>query len=132
MATLSDPISDFLIRIKNAYRARKEGCDAPYSRMKAELARILKEEGYIWNYEVDTTGKFPVIKVKVKYVENQPSMLDVKRVSKPGLRQFVPVDEIPRVLGGMGIAILSTSKGILTGTQAKKENVGGEVLALVW
>ncbi|MBP7948695.1 MAG: 30S ribosomal protein S8 [Verrucomicrobiales bacterium] len=132
MAVLTDPISDFLTRWKNASRARKDEFTAPYSKMKAEIARILQEEGYIWNYEVDTTGKHPQIKVKAKYHGNAPILNEVKRVSSPGLRRYVGVDEIPRVLNGMGIAILSTPKGLMTGAQARKQNVGGELLALVW
>jgi small subunit ribosomal protein S8 len=136
MAVLTDPISDFLTRWKNASRARKEDFSAPFSRVKAEIARILQEEGYIWSYEVDTTGKHPVIKVKNKYTgagpTNRAVVTDIKRVSKPGMRQYVQVDDIPRVLGGLGIAILSTSRGVMSGAQAKKQRVGGELLALVW
>ncbi len=132
MAVMTDPISDFLTRWKNASRARKEVFSAPCSRVKAEIARILQEEGYIWSYEVDTTGAHPVIKVKNKYAGTRAVVTDVKRVSKPGMRQYVQVDDIPRVLGGLGIAILSTSKGVMSGSQAKKQRVGGELLALVW
>ncbi len=132
MAVLTDPISDFLTRWKNASRARKEDFSAPFSRVKAEIARILQEEGYIWSYEVDTTGRHPVIRVKNKFAGNRGVVTDVKRVSKPGMRQYVQVDDIPRVLGGLGIAILSTPRGLMTGSQARKQRVGGELLALVW
>lgn len=132
MAVLTDPISDFLTRWKNASRARKEDFTAPFSRMKAEIARILQEEGYIWSYEVDTSGTHPVIKVKNKFTGNRAVVTDIKRVSKPGMRQYVQVDDIPRVLGGLGIAILSTPRGVMSGAQAKKQRVGGELLALVW
>ena len=132
MAVLSDPISDFLTRFKNASRARKDEFVAPYSKIKAEIARILQQEGYVWSYEVDTSGKFPEIKVKTKFVEKKPALTDVKRVSRPGLRQYVGSDEIPRVINGLGIAILSTSRGIMTGHEARKAKVGGEILALVW
>ncbi|MEM8953892.1 MAG: 30S ribosomal protein S8 [Verrucomicrobiota bacterium] len=132
MSALTDPISDFLIRLKNATRARNEVFTAPYSKMKAEIARILQEEGYIWNYEVVTEGAFAELRVKPKFVDDTPALTDVKRVSKPGLRRYVPCEEIPRVLGGMGISILSTSRGIMTGQKARKENVGGELLAMVW
>ena len=132
MAVLSDPLGDFLIRIKNAYRAGKDSCSAPYSKMKAEVARILAEEGYIWSYEVETEGKFPEIVVKTKYVDTVPALTDLKRISRPGLRQYSGSDSLPRVLGGMGISIVSTSKGIMAGHKARKENVGGEVLAKVW
>ena len=132
MAVLSDPISDFLTRFKNASRAKNDEFTAPFSKMKAEIARILKEEGYIWNYEVDTSGKFPVLKVKTKFVDGTPALTDLKKVSKPGRRQYVGANEIPRVLNGLGISILSTSKGLMTGAHAKRQNVGGELLAFVW
>ena len=132
MSVLTDPSSDFLARLKNASRARNEEFTAPYSRIKAEIARILAEEGYIWSYELDTSGKFPEIRVKTKFVQSAPALTDLKRVSKPGLRRYVPSAEIPRVLGGMGISIMSTSKGIMTGHKARKEKLGGELLALVW
>jgi small subunit ribosomal protein S8 len=132
MAVLTDPISDFLTRFKNASRARKDEFTAPYSKIKAEIARILQEEGYVWSYEVDTSGKFPEIKVKTKFVDKTPALTDLKRVSKPGLRQYVGSNEVPRVLNGLGISILSTSRGIMTGHQAKKAKVGGELLAQVW
>ena len=132
MSVLTDPVSDFLTRLKNASRARNDEFSAPYSKIKAEIARILQEEGYVWSYEVDTSGKFPQVRVKTKFVDDTPALTDLKRVSKPGLRQYVSADEIPRVLGGLGISILSTSRGIMTGMQAKKQNVGGELLAIVW
>jgi len=132
MSNLSDPISDFLTRLKNASRARNEEFTAPYSKMKAEIARILQEEGYIWSYEVDSAPKFPEIKVKTKFVDRTPALTDLKKVSKPGLRRYIGATEIPRVLGGLGISILSTSKGLMTGAKAKKEKVGGELLAYIW
>jgi small subunit ribosomal protein S8 len=132
MAALSDPISDFLIRFKNAARAGKEEFTAPFSKMKAEIARILKEEGYIWSYEVDTEGDFPSIKVKVRYIDGTPALTDLKKESKPGLRRYIGVEEIPKVLGGLGITILSTSQGLMAGHSAKKKNVGGELIASVW
>ena len=132
MSALTDPISDFLTRLKNASRAGNDDFTAPYSRIKVEIARILQEEGYVWSYEVDTTGKFPEVRVKTKFVDNTPALTDLKRVSRPGLRRYVSAGEIPRVLGGLGISILSTSRGIMTGMQAKRHNLGGELLALVW
>jgi small subunit ribosomal protein S8 len=133
MAVLSDPISDFLTRLKNASRAGNETFTAPYSKIKGEIARILKSEGYIWNYEVKTDGQFPVIEVKVKYSDNGVAVLtDLKRVSKPGLRRYVGAGEIPRVLNGLGISILSTPKGLKSGAHARKEKLGGELLAYVW
>lgn len=132
MSVLTDPISDFLTRFKNAGMAGREDFAAPYSKIKAEIARILKEEGYLWNYEVDTSGKRPVLRCRAKFVSGKPVLTNLKRMSRPGLRQYVSADEIPRVLGGMGITILSTSKGIMTGHKAKSENVGGELLVKVW
>lgn len=132
MAVLSDPISDFLTRFKNATRAEKDEFTAPYSKIKQEIARILKEEGYIWSFEKIGEGINTEIKVKPRYVDKTPALTDLKRVSRPGLRQYVGAQEMPRVLGGMGIAIISTSKGIMTGHKARRENVGGEILAKVW
>jgi small subunit ribosomal protein S8 len=133
MAVLSDPISDFLTRLKNASRAGNETFKAPHSKIKEEIAKILQDEGYIWNYEVDSTGKFPEIKVKVKYADNgNPILTDLKRVSKPGIRRYVGAGKIPRVLNGLGISIVSTSKGLKTGAVARREKLGGEVLAFVW
>ena len=133
MAVLSDPISDFLTRLKNASSAGNEFFTAPHSKIKEEIAKILEAEGYIWNYEVATTDNFKEIKVKVKYSDNGTAVLtDLKRVSKPGIRRYVGAGEIPRVLNGLGISILSTSKGLKTGTHARKEKLGGELLAFVW
>ncbi|MEN8773013.1 MAG: 30S ribosomal protein S8 [Akkermansiaceae bacterium] len=132
MATLTDPIADFLIRLKNASRAGNDSFKAPHSKMKVEIARILKEEGYIWNYEVDTSGKFPELVVKTKYVDGVPALTDLKRISKCGRRKYSGSQDIPRVLNGMGISIMSTSKGLMTGHQAKKDKVGGEIIAFVW
>jgi small subunit ribosomal protein S8 len=130
MSNISDPIADFLTRLRNS--STKAEVKAPYSKIKAEIARVLKQEGYIVNYEVDTTGKFPELKVTNKIVNRTSAITGLKRVSKPGLRKYVGAGEIPRVLGGMGISILSTPRGIITGREAKKQNVGGELLAYVW
>ncbi len=130
MSNLSDPIADLLTRLRNGNR--QEQLVLPYSKIKAEIARILKQEGYISNYEVDTTGKFPQIKVTTKSHNRQSAITGLKRVSKPGLRKYVGATEIPRVLGGMGISILSTPQGIVSGREAKKQNIGGELLAIVW
>ena len=132
MAVLSDPISDFLTRFKNASRAGNDEFKAPFSKTKAEIARILKEEGYIWGYEVDTTGKFPELKVKAKYMDGRSALTDLKRMSKPGRRRYVGADEIPRVLNGLAISIISTPKGLMTGHQAKRQKLGGELLANIW
>ena len=132
MAVVSDPISDFLIRFKNATMAEKDEFTAPYSKMKEEIARILKEEGYLWSYEKVGDGPQAEIKGKPRYSGHTPALKNLKRVSRPGLRRYVGCDEIPKVLGGMGIAIISTSKGIMAGHTARKQNIGGELLALVW
>ena len=132
MSNLSDPIADFLTRLRNAAAAHQAETIVPYSKIKLEITRILKEEGYIANYELDTTGAHPVIRISNKFVNRTPAITGLKRVSRPGLRRYVGVKEIPRVLGGLGISILSTPRGVLTGREAKKKNVGGEVLAFVW
>lgn len=130
--TVSDPIADLLTRLRNSAAVNKVKFDVPYSKLKGELVRILKREGYIADYELDTTGKFPVLHVENKFVNKSAAIAGLKRVSKPGLRKYVGSDEIPRVLGGMGIAILSTSSGVMTGQEAKRKKVGGELLAYVW
>jgi small subunit ribosomal protein S8 len=132
MSNLSDPIADFLTRLRNAARANRADVSAPYSRIKEEIARILKREGYIAEFEVDNQSKPPQIKVTMRFVNRIPALTGLKRVSKPGLRKYVGSGEIPRVLGGMGVSIISTSRGIITGREARKERIGGELLALVW
>lgn len=133
MSALTDPIADFLTRLRNACSAGKSEILAPYSKMKAEIARILKQEGYISNFEVETgDGTHAKLKVVNKFVNRAPAITGLKRVSKPGLRRYIGSTEIPRVLGGIGISILSTSKGLMSGREAKKQNVGGELLAFVW
>jgi small subunit ribosomal protein S8 len=129
---MTDPISDLLTRIRNAATAGQQEVFMPFSKMKSEIARILQEEGYLWSYEVDTTAAHPRLKLKLKYQGKSAVVRHLSRVSKPGLRKYVSVDEIPRVLGGLGIAILSTSRGLMTGARAKKAKVGGELLATVW
>ena len=132
MSVVTDPISDLLTRIKNASRAVKEECLIPFSGIKAEIARILFEEGYIAGYEVQPNDGKPQIQVKLKYQGKSPAITDVKRVSSPGRRQYVGSQEIPRVLGGLGISIVSTPRGVMTGAKARKAKVGGELLAMVW
>lgn len=133
MSALTDPIADFLTRIRNASNAGLEEVLAPYSKIKAEIARVLLEEGYIGGYDVDTESRaHPHLRLRLKYANRQPVIRDLKRVSKPGIRTYVGSQEIPRVLGGLGIAILSTSKGLMTGHTARKQKVGGELLATVW
>jgi small subunit ribosomal protein S8 len=132
MSTVTDPIADLLARIRNAAQAQKPDMFVPYSRIKAEIVKILKEEGYITDFEVDTKAAHPRIKITNKMANRTSAITGLKRVSRPGLRRYVGADEIPRVLGGMGISILSTPRGILSGRQAKKQKVGGELLAYVW
>jgi len=132
MSALTDPIADFLTRIRNAGAAQLPEVLAPYSKIKADIARILQEEGYIWSYEVDTKAAHPALRLKLKYDNKAPVVRHLKRVSKPGLRKYVSVDDIPRVLGGLGIAIISTSRGLMTGKKARQAKVGGELLATIW
>ncbi|HEX6564379.1 MAG TPA: 30S ribosomal protein S8 [Chthoniobacterales bacterium] len=132
MSTLTDPIADFLTRLRNAATSHRADVKLPYSKIKEEIARILKEEGYIAEYEVDRSTRPAVIKVTMKFVNRTPALTGIKRISKPGLRKYIGADEVPRVLGGMGTSIVSSSRGILTGRQAKRENIGGELLAIVW
>lgn len=127
----TDPIADFLTRLRNASRARKADLLVPYSRMKADLAAILKKEGYISDFEVQTEGH-PRLRVVTKFSGKTPAITGLKRVSRPGLRRYVGAGEIPRVLGGMGISILSTPRGVLSGREARRQNVGGELLAYIW
>ena len=132
MSTVTDPIADFLARVRNGTRAQKTELFIPYSKMKAEIARILKDEGYISDYSIDTTAAHPRIKITNKLANRSSAITGLRRVSRPGLRRYVGADEVPRVLGGMGLAILSTSRGVLSGREAKKQKVGGELLAYVW
>ena len=129
----SDPIADMLTRIRNAIMARHDFVLVPASRMKLSIARTLKEEGFINDYEVLRGKPHRVIKIYLKYDEdNQPLLSGLERVSKPGLRIYVQRKEIPRVFGGLGIAIMSTPKGVMTGQQAWRQEVGGELLCYVW
>ena len=130
---MTDPIADLLTRLRNAARARKTEFTVPYSKLKSEIARILEKEGYIAGFELETEEKgHPHLKIKNKFVNKTCAIAGLKRVSKPGLRRYVGANEVPRVLGGMGIAVLSTSRGVLTGHEARKQNVGGELLAYIW
>ena len=132
MSTVTDPIADLLARVRNAANAQKPEMFVPYSKIKAEIVRILKDEGYITDYSVDTAAAHPRIKITNKIANRSSAITGLKRVSRPGLRRYVGAQEIPRVLGGMGVSILSTPRGILSGREAKKQNVGGELLAYVW
>ena len=130
---LTDPVGDFLTRIRNAMRARHQKLDVPASKLKAEIARILKEEGYIANYKPTEEDGMKVIRVYLKYNTNNESVIrDLKRISRPGCRVYQGKNEIRRVQGGFGIAILTTPKGVMTGRQARREGVGGELLCEVW
>ena len=138
--TMTDPIADMLTRIRNANRAMHESASMPTSRIKEEIARLLKEEGYIKDYRVveanDEQGKplpYRLLVVELKFAKDRRRVItDVKRVSKPGRRVYAQKDRLPRVLGGLGTAILSTSSGVITGRQAAERGVGGEVIAFVW
>lgn len=131
--TISDPIADMLTRIRNAIMARHDSVLIPASRMKLGIARIIKEEGFINDYEVLRGKPCRVIKIYLKYDDkNQPVLSGLERVSKPGLRMHVQRKEIPRVYGGLGVVILSTSKGMMTGQQAWRRGIGGELLCNVW
>ena len=130
---ITDPIADMLTRIRNANSAKHETVDIPASNMKKAIAQILLDEGYIASYKVIEDEKQGVIRVTLKYGENKTQVITgLRRVSKPGLRIYSSVDEMPKVMKGLGIAIISTSKGIMTDREARKQNVGGEVLAFVW
>ena len=130
---ITDTIADLLTRIRNAASSRHDSVEIPASNMKKSIVQILLDEGYIKNYSVKDDGKQGIIRVILKYDENKKSVITgLKRVSKPGLRIYSNVEDMPKVMKGLGIAIVSTSKGIMTDRQARKENVGGEVLAFIW
>ena len=130
---ITDPIADMLTRIRNANSAKHETVDIPASNMKKSIAEILNDEGYIKSYQIIEDGKQDVIRIVLKYGSNKEKVISgLKRVSKPGLRIYAGAEELPRVLKGLGIAIISTSKGVMTDKKARKENIGGEVLAFVW
>lgn len=130
---ITDTIADMLTRIRNASSAKHDSVDVPASKVKKAIARILLDEGYIANYTVEEDGKQGIIHITLKYGPNKSQTITgIRRVSKPGLRIYTNVEDMPKVIRGLGIAILSTSKGIMTDKQARRENVGGEVLAFVW
>ncbi len=130
--TIIDPIADMLTRIRNAIMASHDSVLVPSSKMKLSIVKILKDEGFVDRYEVLKGKPQPMIKIQLKYADERPAILGLERVSKPGLRVYVEGREIPRVYGGLGIAILSTSKGIMTGKEAWKQHLGGEILCYVW
>ena len=129
---MTDPIADMLARLRNAAAAGQASLTLPYSKLKSDIAQILKKEGYIKETELVTIEGHQNIKIQTKFVNKTSAITGLKRVSRPGLRRYVGSGEIPRVLGGMGIAVLSTSRGILTGHEARKQKVGGELLAYIW
>ncbi len=130
---VSDPIADMLTRVRNSSRARHAEVVVPASRTKREIARILKEEGFIADVREERDGPAQLLRLELKYVDGKvPVVSGLKRISKPGLRVYARKTDIPRVLGGLGVVIVSTSKGIMTGTQARQAELGGEILAYVW
>lgn len=128
----TDPLADFLTQIRNATTAYASEIVAPYSRMKKDVANILKEEGYIEDVELTQKNDKPALKLSLKVLRREKAIHGIKRVSKPGLRQYTSAKELPRVLGGLGISIISTSQGVMSGDEARKRNIGGEILAYVW
>ena len=131
MAT-SDPISDFLTRIRNAHKAKHRRVDIPSSNLKKAIAQLLLDQKFIANFAVLEDKKQGILRINLKYNDGKPVIAGLRRVSKPGIRTYRRSDKMPRVLGGLGMAIVSTSHGVMTGSQAKKQNVGGEILAYVW
>ena len=129
---VTDPIADMLPRIRNAKQMRYKEVEVPASKIKVEIARILKEQGFISNYKVSKDSIQNVITLELKYVQKEPVITGLKRISKPGLRVYASAQDIPRVLNGLGIAIISTSKGLMTDKEARTQNLGGEVLAYIW
>ncbi len=129
---MTDPIADFLTRIRNAVQARHRVVEIPASRMKASMADILKNQGFITAYEKVEEGPQGTLRLTLRYSEGKPSVLGLRRVSRPGLRRYAGATELPRVKNGLGIAIISTSQGLMTDKEARSKNVGGEVLCFVW
>jgi len=130
---ISDPIADMLTRVRNALQARHPKVDVPSSKLKMEIARILKEEGYVLNFKLVEEGAQKIIRIYLKYTPaNQPVISRIERVSRPGCRIYASGKEVPKVLGGLGINIVTTSKGVMTGAQARKDGVGGEILCQLW
>ena len=131
--SMTDPLADFLTRIRNGLEADFEYVDIPASKFKAQVARILKEQGYIEDFSVEPARVGQTLRVTLKYTEDRaPVITGLKRVSRPGRREYVMANQVPKVFGGMGTAIMSTSKGVMTGHDARREGVGGEVVAYVW
>lgn len=129
---MTDPIADMLARIRNATRAGHKRVDMPVSKLKAEIARILKENAFIHDFKVLDDGRHGVLRLYLKYHEGAPVIRELERVSRPGRRKYVGVTELPRVRNGLGMAIVSTSRGVMSDRDARKNNVGGEILAAIW
>lgn len=130
---ITDAIADMLTRIRNASTAKHESVDIPASNIKKDIARILLDEGYVKNVEFIEDGKQGIIRIALKYTEGKQNVISgIKRISKPGLRVYADKDKLPKVLGGLGVAVISTSKGVMTDKKARAEGVGGEVLAFIW
>lgn len=130
--SMTDPIADYLTRIRNAAKARHRRVDIPASRLKREITRILKDEHYIHDYTIIEDQKQSIIRIALKYNNGQSVIKGLERVSKPGLRKYSTADALPRVINGLGIAVISTSKGVMTDKQARQQGVGGEVICYVW
>ncbi|HEX8430835.1 MAG TPA: 30S ribosomal protein S8 [Longimicrobium sp.] len=129
---MTDPIADMLTRIRNAGMARMRRVDMPVSKLKTEIARLLKDNSYIHDYKLLDDGKHGVLRLYLKYYQDRPIIRELKRVSKPGLRRYVSVEEIPRVRNGLGMALLSTSRGVMTDRDARSAKIGGELLAIIY
>jgi len=132
MSVISDPVADMLTRIRNANKMRHKFLSVPASKLKLEITRILKDEGFIREYKYKEDNKQGQLTIYLKYINKEKTINNLKRISKPGLKVYVNKDEIPEVLGGLGIAILSTSKGVMTGKEAFQRHLGGEVICYVW
>lgn len=128
----TDPIADYLTRVRNAVRAKHKKVDVPASNMKKELTRILTEQKFFEGYTVIEDNKQGILRISLKYYDSKPVLSGLRRVSRPGIRQYKSAEELPRVQNGLGVALISTSKGLMTNKQARKENVGGEVVCYVW
>jgi small subunit ribosomal protein S8 len=129
---MTDPIADMLTRLRNAGTAGHRWVDMPISKLKIEIASLLKDNAYVYDYKVLDDGGFGLLRIYLKYADGQPVIRHLERVSRPGRRHYVPVNEIPRVRNGLGMAILSTSKGVVSDRVARQEGVGGELMALIW
>ena len=132
MSVVTDPIADMLTRIRNANKTRHKSLSIPASKLKLEITRILKDEGFIKDYKYKEDNKQGLLTIYLKYINKEKTINNLKRISKPGLRVYANKDEIPEVLGGLGIVILSTSKGVMTGKEALQRHLGGEVICYIW